>query len=86
MKAPEKFINHAVGQSTLNPDYVDYLECLNNSIAAANKLLTKGMAQEVHGEIHKLANIMGREFGDKVGSFVKQYATQINNDFNNASK
>ena len=41
MKAPEKFITHAVGQPTLNPDYVDYIECLNNSLLSANKLLSK---------------------------------------------
>lgn len=44
----------------------------------------KESAQAIHGELHKLARIMEREFGDKVGSFVKQYATQINNDFNNS--
>ena len=47
------------------------------------KLSNKEKAQLLHGEIHKLASIMGREFGESEGRFLRQYATQINNDFNN---
>ena len=43
----------------------------------------KWIKQSIHSEVHKLANIMGREFGESVESFLKQYATKVNNDFNN---
>jgi len=43
----------------------------------------KAFAMNAHSEIHKLAGIMRREFGDSIGRFVSMYATKINNDFNN---
>ena len=54
-------------------------EALVVPISDVNEFLSKS----VHREVHKLANIMGREFGESVESFLRQYATKINNDFNN---
>lgn len=33
--------------------------------------------ERLHAELQKLANIMGREFGDRTGRFVSLYATQL---------
>jgi phosphoribosylaminoimidazole (AIR) synthetase len=49
-------------------------------------VVKKWIKQSVHSEVHKLSRIMGREFGENVENFLKQYATKINNDFNNPQK
>jgi len=71
-----------IGYLPINESQAKTFEPHEWAINAMNEAQFKA----VHSEVHKLARIMGREFGDSVESFLNQYATQINNDFNNPSK
>ena len=55
-------------------------------IAYDKEATEKAFAMNASSEIHRLARIMRREFGDSIGRFVSMYATKLNNDFNNPQK
>lgn len=91
-KAREILLKHALASvdkhgylPTTDKEALNFLphDWANKSVVEALQISQKESAKNIHGEVHKLASIMEREFGDSVGRFLRMYAAQINNDFNN---